>query len=367
MSRIFIAIAVIFLALSLLVAGACFLASRDTLAQFVPQGTSFYLHFNFNPLNSQGQAAAKYFNQNWPQKSLDQLLTSEWSFVKNYLNRDKIGQIDELAIAVVDNQPLILMRYKANYANFMPLVLNQNKTNNYYQFLTPTIFVASNQKTNLGKVNRQTNSWQNQFKNISLRSFVSGRLQSWTIKATLAKNGLNFYALNEQKVHKADLPEKINQFLAYVIAAPQNQEEYVYFLPNQSQTSLEQVQNIFQRRLALLFPIKKSKTLPDKTIINEIVADPSLFKFQNITIDGQNAYKLNIDKAKAVVFLGRFQNCILLSNDQVILEKFLKQPLQINFSEAFYWQNQAMVVQGQSANSQKYQGQNSVRGLIYFK
>ena len=367
MKRIFLSLVVIFFVLSLFLLGLSLASASDHLKPFVPQGTTFYLHFNFNPLNNQGQIAGKYFSQNWPQKSLNQLLTGQWAFVKNYLVQDKIGQIDELAIAIVDNQPLILMKYKANFANFIPLVLNQDKTNNYYQFLTPTIFAASNQKASLDKINKQPYIFWKQFTNLSLKSFANGRLQNWTIRAALAKNDLNFYALSDQKTTNPSLPEKINQFLAYVIAAPQNQEEYVYFLPNQPQTSLEQIQDIFQKKLAVLFPVKKPKILPDKTAVNEIIADPNLFKFQSIAIDGQNAYKLNINQIKTIIFLGRLQNCILLSNNQALVEKFLKQPLPLDFTEAFYWQNQAVAIEGQAVNSPKNQAQNSVRGIIYFK
>jgi hypothetical protein len=366
MSRIFIAIAIIFLVFSILIAEACFLASRDTLTQFVPQGTSFYLHFNFNPLNSQGQIAEKYFSQNWPRESLDHLLIGQWAFIKNYFNQDKIGQIDELAITIVDNQPILLMKYKANFANFMPLVLNQEGAN-HYQFLTPTVFVASNQKSNLDKIKKQPSRPWSQFKNVSFRSFANGRLQDWSIKAKLVNKGLDFYALNDQRTANLNLSEKINQFLAYTIAAPKTQEEYVYLLPDQAQITLEQIQNIFQKNLAFMFPINKPKILPDKTSVNEIIADPTIFKFQSIIVNGQNAYELNIKQELSPIFLALRQKNILFSNNQILLGKFLEQPLTTNFNEAFYWQNKAIIIQGQAANSSKNQAQNSIHGLIYFK
>jgi len=372
MSRVFLSLTIIIAAVAIFIIGATGYASYDHLKKFVPAGTPFYFHLNFNPWSSQGPTALEYLSSNWPTKPLNQLLTGDWAFVKNNFNPEMLGRIDEISFALINNQPIMLMKYKAAFNNFRPLELNPDKTKNYYRLLRPDIIAFAADPNALNGLTPRKIDLKDVWSFASLKSFITGQVQDWSISASLESGTLTWQAQTENMPIRPDLPAKISQFIN--LATTQNQnglERYVYILANQENYQPNQVQDLIQKTLVYYFPRQAIKVLPDQTQVTELIADPQGFTFDKIKIGHDDAYILekNISWPNLLFTIKNQQ--IFLSNNQELLQQFLSgqtNPAQsANNLELFYWQNPTMIIQGRLVHSFDAKKPITINGSVAFQ
>ncbi|GEM_PF-1583213 len=351
MSRVFLCLVMIVVVVALFIVGATLCASYDHLKKFVPEGGAFYFHLNFNSWNSQGHAALEYFSSAWPTKPLNQLLTGDWAFVKNNFNPAMLERIEEASLALINNQPVMLLKYKLEFNNFRPLNLNPDKTKNYYRLLRPDVIAFAADPKAINDLAARQIDLKDELSLMALKNFITGYIQNWSISATIEPGLLTWQAQTKNEPSRQNLSAKVSQFINLMITQDQDSsEEYVYVLTDQKNYQSSQIQDLIQKSLVCYFPRKIIKTLPDQTQVTELIADPQNFTFDKIKINNDNVYILEKNAFWPDLIFSVKGKQVFLSNNQELLQQFLSDQTTslrpANNLEIFYWQNQTMVIKG---------------------
>ena len=245
----------------------------------------------------------------------------------------------------------MLMKYKSAFNNFRPLEFNPDKTKNYYRLLRPDIVALAASPETLSGLTVCRISWKDRLGLISLKNFITGSLQDWSIAAKINQGRLTWQAQTKNALIRPDLSTKIGQFINLTVTQNKNAlEQYVYILINQENYQLDRVQDIIQRNLVYYFPHQVTKTLPDQTQVTELIADPKSFIFDKIKIGLDDVYVLEKNTLwPNLIFTVQGQR-IFLSNNQNLLQQFLSNQTissrSANNLEIFYWQNQSLIIKG---------------------
>lgn len=328
MKRIFVYLIIFFCISAVLLIGISFYFSRDTLIQFKPPETNFYLHLNFNQLSYQGYRALEYFSQHWPADLLTNLLTDKYSAFKYNLSSDLINQVDEAAIFEIDSQPVVIYKYKSIFADF-PLVLGGQKGPRiFYRFFDKRTAALALNSELLLKISSQPSKFiPDLFKKINL-NFVVGSIKNQPFTAFINQEMILLKSSSPFLDYSID--RKIDQIIGL---APFLTEKGSFLIAWRDKNhSPAQIKEMIEQKLSFYFPREIERPLPDQSKIIELVADPTVLK------NGRSGGEM------PSVLLTATGNYIFLSDQEASINQYLKGKdfvkncLSPNPDEIFYWQ-----------------------------
>lgn len=337
MKKIFVLLVILFLILTLILIGASFYFSQDNLISLASTQTDFYLHFNFHQWHLPGIQALLYFNQHWPGELLEKLLTGQRTAFRYNLGPEIINYLDEMAILVKDGEPILIYKFKSNFANF-PLILGRQKGSKiFYRFFHPQIVALALDQKIIDELILKPNSI----------SFYPGFAQGFFRLNGLTLGRFNFY-FRDQKIFlkgqinglsfSSTLYEQIDYF--FHLASQLPNENFLFAFLNQNNFPPLAIEKILKRKLAYYYPEEVERILPDQSKIIELVANPNYFEFQKEKLNG---FEINNFKSSFNLSFFLDKNYIILSSKPELINEYFND----NFSqycfdkgleEIFYWQ-----------------------------
>lgn len=299
-----------------------YLDERDNFLSLAPKETIFYWH---SEAREKEEIKTLLFTTTCQLFNLPEL-----SFLNENISRAK-----EISFAFI---------YPAKYVLFFTSEIDKNlkdkleESDLNYILENETIIVTNSKSALLeivkikSKKNSPLSSKFNIKLNLNLLSF------KYPTQVYLDANGLKSF-WKFQNLSKI-FPRKSK---LVIIPSSQNKNSpswsrYDYLLISTSPTDSQEMENFIKEKIAEQLPILKETTLPDKTVVKEQIADPSLFQFQKISISNFNINyifepKLNFEFAYS-------QNGkLFISNSKSLLENYLKDQKQIKYFLKKYWEN----------------------------
>lgn len=369
MKKIFIFLVILFLILTLILIGASFYFSDDSLVRLTPEETNFYFHFNFNHWRIGGKQALKYFNQHWPEDLLKKILVESHFAFKYNLNQETINQIEEMAVFSVSGQPVIVYKYKPNFAGSSLVLGGQKGPRIFYQFLNPRVVVLALNQQTINKIKFQSESNSIFF----YRGFAWGFLPfANNLSATIKNEKI----LLTSEIRDFSWPESFNQKMDYFIhfASFLSDKNYVFSFLNQNNFPLAAIEKILKKRLAYYFPKEITQILPDGSKIIELIADSNDFEFQKEQINGFEINNLKSIGRSPNISFSLDKNYIFLSSASSVLKEYIFQKDLLNQKcfgktpeEIFYWQANDFGIEDLILASQKKEGRSLIYGCLKLK
>ena len=99
--------------------------------------------------------------------------------------------------------------------------------------------------------------------------------------------------------------------------------DFSWFLRTDNRYLYKNAENLIKNNLALALPEKKERILPDKTVVQEIIANPALFSFSKQTLVGREIDYLSVPELKQDFLIAYDANSVVISNSSQKMADYL--------------------------------------------